>query len=146
MHRLTLTARASPPRRDGALVKPKRRHNRLHGTPMGEQGHDEHHGLGRGAQPIEDRAFCSAEGLLTRVTDEPLLFPRMDTDIALASLASGRAVPIGAKCRCGVNPSMWPLLSSPFEHFLPLLSHILHIVLNERILIAAASEVAVHLA
>ena len=27
------------------------------------------------------------------------------------------------------NPSMWPLLSSPFEHFLPLLSHILHIVL-----------------
>jgi uncharacterized protein DUF4277 len=29
----------------------------------------------------------------------------------------------------GYSPSMWPLLSSPFEHFLPLLSHILHIVL-----------------
>jgi len=45
-----------------------------------------------------------------------------------------------------LNPSMWPLLSSPLEHFLPLLSHILPIVLNELILIAAASEVAVHLA
>src|SRR2546429_4289495 len=33
---------------------PKRRHNRLQGTPMGEQGHDDHHGLCRGAQPIED--------------------------------------------------------------------------------------------
>src|SRR5678816_242029 len=27
----------------------------------------------------------------------------MDTDIALASLASGRAVPIGAECGCGVH-------------------------------------------
>src|SRR6266536_528731 len=27
----------------------------------------------------------------------------MDTDIALARLASGRAVPIGAECGCGVH-------------------------------------------
>jgi hypothetical protein len=72
---------------------------------MGEQGHDEHHGLGRSAQPIEDRAFCSAEGLLTRVTDEPLFLARMDPDIALARLASGRAVPVGAECGCGVHDS-----------------------------------------
>src|SRR4029434_1428777 len=89
--------------RDGALIKPTCRHNRLHGTPMGEEGHDEHHRVGRGAQPIENGAFAGAEGLLTRVTDEPLLLLRMDTNIALADLASGRAVPVGAECRRGVH-------------------------------------------
>src|SRR5207302_65998 len=103
VHGLALTARASPPRRDSALIKPKRRHNRLHGTPMGEQGHDEHHRLCRGAQPIKDGPCAGAEGLLTRVTDEPLLLLRMDTNIALADLASGRAVAIGAECRRGVH-------------------------------------------
>src|ERR1700746_2275981 len=70
---------------------------------MGEQGHDDHHGLCRGAQPIEDGAFTGAEGFVTRVTDEPLFLLRMDTDIALARLASGRTVPIGAECGCGVH-------------------------------------------
>jgi hypothetical protein len=37
------------------------------------------------------------------VTDEPLFLLRMDTDIALAGLASGRTVPIGAECGCGVH-------------------------------------------
>src|SRR5207249_3917950 len=37
------------------------------------------------------------------VTDEPLFLLRMDTDIALARLASGRTVPIGAECGCGVH-------------------------------------------
>lgn len=32
-----------------------------------------------------------------------------------------------ANRKCIFNPSMWPLLSSPFEHFLSLLSHMLHI-------------------
>src|SRR6266704_1237706 len=70
---------------------------------MGEQGHDDHHGLCRGAQPIEDGTFAGAEGFVTRVTDEPLFLLRMDTDIALARLASGRTVPIGAECGCGVH-------------------------------------------
>src|SRR5215471_11625086 len=70
---------------------------------MGKQGHDDDDDVCRGAQPIEDRAFGGAEGLVALVTDEPLLLPRMDTNIALASLASGRAVPIGAECRCGVH-------------------------------------------
>src|SRR6516225_1945003 len=70
---------------------------------MGEQGHDDHHSLCRGAQPIEDGAFAGAEGLLTRVTDEALLLPRMDTNVALARLASGRAVLIGAEYGCGVH-------------------------------------------
>src|SRR3989442_4808737 len=70
---------------------------------MGEQGHDEGHGLCRGAQPIEGRAFGGAERLVTRVTDEPLLLLRMDTDIALAGLASGRAREIGAEYCGGVH-------------------------------------------
>src|SRR5215470_11515473 len=103
MHRLTLTARASPPRRDGALVKPKRRHDRLHGTPVGQQGHDEHHCLCRGAQPIEDGAFAGAEGFVTLTADEAPLLLRMDTNIALAGLASRMAARIGAAYRCGVH-------------------------------------------
>jgi hypothetical protein len=70
---------------------------------MGEQGHDEGHGLCRSAQPIKHRAFGGAERLVTRVTDEPLLLLRMDTDIALAGLASGRAREIGAEYRGGVH-------------------------------------------
>ena len=70
---------------------------------MGEQGHDDHHGLRRGAQPVKDRTFRGAEGLMTLLTDEPLLLTRMDTDIALANVASGMAVPIGAEYRCGVH-------------------------------------------
>src|SRR5215472_19193443 len=37
------------------------------------------------------------------VADEPLFLLRMDTDIALASLASGRAVPMGAEYRRGIH-------------------------------------------
>ena len=70
---------------------------------MGEQGHNEDHGLGRSAQPIEDRAGGGAEGFVTRVADEPLLLLRMDSDIAHASLASGMAVPIGAEYRRGIH-------------------------------------------
>src|SRR5678815_2370627 len=47
--------------------------------------------------------FAGAEGFVTLVTDEPLFLLRMDTDMALARLASGRTVPIGAKCGCGVH-------------------------------------------
>src|SRR5215471_1561061 len=103
VHCLTLSPGADPPCGDGPLVEPKRCHNRLPGTPMGEQGHDDDHGFCRGAQPIADRPCGRAEGFVARVTDEPLLLPRMDPDIALARLASGRTVPIGAKDGCGVH-------------------------------------------
>src|SRR2546423_7052676 len=89
VHGLALTARAGPPRRYGALVKPKSGHNRFQGTPMGEQGHHDDHSLCRGAQPREDRTLAGAEGLLTLVTDEALLLARMDTDIVHTCLASG---------------------------------------------------------
>jgi hypothetical protein len=70
---------------------------------MGEQRHDEAHRLGRGAQPIEDATFAGAEGFVTCVAEEALLLLRMDTDIALAGLASGMAVLIGAEYRCGIH-------------------------------------------
>ena len=70
---------------------------------MGEQGHHEDHGLGRSAQPIEDRAGGGAEGFVALVADEPLCLARMDTDIAFAGLPSGMAVPIGAEDGGGVH-------------------------------------------
>src|SRR5215831_13640117 len=73
VHGLALPPRARPPIRYRAFVEPKRRHNRLHRTPMGEQRHDEAHRLGRGAQAVEHRAFGGAERLMARVADEALL-------------------------------------------------------------------------
>jgi len=70
---------------------------------MGKHGHDDDHGLCRGAQPIDHRAGGSAEGGVTLVADEPVVLARMDTDIAPASLASGRAVPLGAEYRRGIH-------------------------------------------
>jgi hypothetical protein len=70
---------------------------------MGEPGCDDHAGVCRGAQPLADDALTSAAGLVTRVTDDPLFLLRMDTDIARADLASGRAVPVGAECNRGVH-------------------------------------------
>jgi hypothetical protein len=55
----------------------------------------------RGAQPIDDGACAGAEGVVTRVPDEPVFLLRMDTAIALARLASGRTGPMGAACGCG---------------------------------------------
>src|SRR5262245_51964012 len=72
---------------------------------MGEQGHDDHDRLCQSAQPIEDGAFASAEGFVTRMTDEAPLLLRMDTNIALAGLASSRAMPVGAACGCRVHDS-----------------------------------------
>ena len=70
---------------------------------MGEQGHDDDHGLGRGAQP---RKHCTCDGterFVTLMADAPLILPRMETDIAPADMASGMAVPVGAECRRGVH-------------------------------------------
>jgi hypothetical protein len=68
---------------------------------MGPPGHEEPDGRGRGAQPVADQAWCRAEGLLTLVTDAPLGLPRLDTQSALASLASGWAGSRGAEWGCG---------------------------------------------
>src|SRR5207247_9702175 len=116
LHSLPLAPGACPPIGDRPLIKPKRRHNRLHGTPMGKQGHDEDHGLCRGAQPIEHRACGGAERFVTLVTDEPLLLLSMDMHVALAGLASGRTREIGAAYCGGVHdasPLLFLLRSMP---------------------------------
>ena len=46
---------------------------------------------------MENCPFAGAEGFVTLMADEALLLLQMDTNIALTSLASGMAVPIGAK-------------------------------------------------
>src|SRR2546428_10734750 len=76
---------------------------------MGEQGHDEGHGLCRSAQPIKHRAFGSAERLATLRTNEAPVFLRMDANVALADVASGRTRQIGAEYRGGVHDDS-PLL------------------------------------
>jgi hypothetical protein len=103
VHGLALAPRACPPVSNRPLVKPKSCHDRLHGTPMGEQRHHEAHRLGRGAQAVKRGAFGGAERLMALMADEPLFLLRMDTDIAHACLTSGRAVPIGAKYRRGIH-------------------------------------------
>jgi hypothetical protein len=70
---------------------------------MGAADHNERHGLGQGAQPLEERACGGAEGLLTRVTDAPLCLLRLDTDSTRASLATSSAVPLGTEWGCGVH-------------------------------------------
>src|SRR6266516_3958095 len=71
---------------------------------MGEQGHDEGHGLCRSAQPIKHRAFGGAERLVTLRTHEAPVSLRMDANVALANLASGRTRQIGAECCGGEHP------------------------------------------
>ena len=75
----------------------------MHRPAMGEQSYNEHHGLCRGAQPIENWPFAGAEGFVTLMADEALLLLQMATNMALTSLASGMAVPIGAKYGRGVH-------------------------------------------
>ena len=114
LHRLPLaTGKRAHEFSDGPLVKAKSRHDRLHRTPMGQQGHHEHHGLCRGAQAIEDRTSAGAEGFVALVTDESLLLPRMDTNVALASSASAGQCSLGQNMIVG---SMMVLLGCVWKH------------------------------
>src|SRR5262245_31225596 len=70
---------------------------------MGEQGHHEYHGPCRRTQSREDGPFAGAEGFVTLMADEALLLMRMDTNIALAGLASGMTVLMGTEYGRGVH-------------------------------------------
>ena len=70
---------------------------------MGEQGHDEDHRLGRGAQPIEDSTFGGAERLATLRADEAPGLARMAANITLTDVASGWTRQVGAACGGGVH-------------------------------------------
>jgi hypothetical protein len=72
---------------------------------MGQQGDHDHHGLSWRAQPIEDSAFGVTEGLVTFFTDEALVLLGMNANVALADVASGVAIEIGAEYACGIHGS-----------------------------------------
>ena len=73
LHGLALATGACPPIGHGPLVEPKRRHDGVQGTPMGEQGHHEDHGLRRRADPVEDGAFGGTEGLTAFFAEKALV-------------------------------------------------------------------------
>jgi len=100
---LALAASACPPRRDRPLVEPKSHHNSLHRTTMGEQRDDQRHKVARSAQAVQDGPVRCGKGLATLRADEAPVLARMDTNIPLASLASGGTCHIGTECRCGVH-------------------------------------------
>src|SRR5262249_19252907 len=70
---------------------------------MGKQRDDQGDKVGRGTQPVKDGPVRCSKGLATRRADEASVLARMDANIALARLASGRTRQIGAECRCGVH-------------------------------------------
>src|SRR4029077_20426606 len=84
-----LAASACPPRRDRPLVAPKSPHHSLHRTAMGAHRYDQRHKVARRAASVQDGPVRCGTGLATLCADEAPVLARMDTNIPLASLASG---------------------------------------------------------
>jgi hypothetical protein len=103
MNGLTLPTCSSPPVGHGSLIEAKRLDNGLYGTAVSQQGEHEDHGLDRVTQAVKHGALGGAEGVSAHLTNEALLLLGMDTHVALMTSSSSRAVPIGAKCDCGVH-------------------------------------------
>ena len=103
LHRLPLAASARQPTRHRPLVIAKRHDDRLQWTPVGHQRHHQADRLRRGPQAIEGGAFRGAERLVALRAHEALVLARVDANVALACLASGRARQIGAEYRGGVH-------------------------------------------
>jgi len=74
----------------------------LQGAAVRHQGHHAGHRLSRSPQTIHRRTFCAGEGLPALGADEPFILTRMNANVALAGLASGRARQIGAEYSRGV--------------------------------------------
>ena len=70
---------------------------------MGKQRDDQRHKVTRGAQTIKDGPGRCGKGLATLCADEAPVLARMDANIPLTGLASGRTRHIGAECRGGVH-------------------------------------------
>src|SRR5215831_14219547 len=98
LHGLGGSTRPCKPAGHGPLVEAKSHHNSLQRTAMGHQREHEADRLSRGPQPVEGRPGGRGEGLATLLADEAVLFARVNSDIALPSLASGEAFQIGTKC------------------------------------------------
>src|SRR5215813_3944243 len=103
LHGLALAAGTCLPRRDCPLVKPKGHDDRLQWAAVCQERQHEHHGLGWCPQAVERRPFRCGEGLAALRAEEAFVLARMDTNIALTALASGRTRRIRAECCGGVH-------------------------------------------
>src|SRR5215831_2647873 len=68
--------------------------------------HQRHHKTDRlrgGPQAIEGRPFCGGEGLVALRAHEASVLARVDPNVALAGLASGRTCQVGAEYGSGVH-------------------------------------------
>ena len=91
------------PRRDRPLVKPKGDDDRLQGAAMARSVSTSVTVSAGRPQAVERRPFRCGEGLAALRTDEALVLARVDTDIALAYLASGRTRQIRAEYKRGIH-------------------------------------------
>ena len=103
LHGLALVASTCLPRCDRPLVKPKGHDDRLQRAAVRQERQHERHGLGWRPQAVERRPFRRGEGLAALRADEAFVLARMDANIALAALASGRTRRIRAECGGGVH-------------------------------------------
>jgi hypothetical protein len=71
-------------------------HDRFQRTSVGQQADHQHHRLRIRPQPIEDRALPIRKRFLTLMTDVPLFYSTMHTDITFSKLSSCVTVNIGA--------------------------------------------------
>jgi hypothetical protein len=87
----------------GALIPGKSLHNRLYGTPEGQQGHDAGQGLGRLLAALEHRPCGRGKGLAAYLTAVPLLLPTMDADVTFTDLPACQTGRIRAKYGLGIQ-------------------------------------------
>jgi hypothetical protein len=97
LYRLALHAASRHPTCYRALVEAKRRDDGLRRTAVGEERQHARDRVSWGPQAVKRRAFGVCEGSMTLCTDKALVLARVDADIALANLASGRTRQIGAE-------------------------------------------------
>ena len=103
LDRLALYACPLQPGGYGPLIHAESDNDGLQGAPVRHQGHDPGHRVRRSPQTIKRRASGGGEGLVTLGTDEAFLLTRVDANVALAGLASGRTRQIGAEDGRGVH-------------------------------------------
>jgi len=107
---LALAAGARAPRCHGAFIEPKGDDNRLQRTAVRHERNDKGHRLRRSPQAVKRGACRRGECLGARRAQEPFVLARVETNIALACLTSGRALQIGAEDSGGVHDDS-PLLA-----------------------------------
>ena len=103
LYGLPLDPSACRPARHGPFVEAKGDDDRLQWTAMGEERDHKGHRLRRGPQVVQRRAFRHGKRFTARRAEEPRVLTRVDTNIALACLSSGRALQIRAEDDAGVH-------------------------------------------